>query len=192
MVRRIGLVIVLALVVVACGADNEGSQAIAPGREESGLVFRRADGSPVDMPGRPLVWCGPWNDVIPDHALHVAAIGEVERQPGEQWFTYWQLWAIPEDIASGAAVSFPGDYTFDDPSGVVLFVGDAETGNEASTTGEDSSGKVVFSRADCSVGSAVEFTIEAVVDSEFGDSEPITVKGTFRGIVGEPPAVAAG
>ena len=185
---RRALFLVAAFAFTACGEETLP----APERADQGLVFERTDGSRVEMPGRPLVWCGRWNDVIPDHALHVAAIGGVERQPGEQWFTYWALWAIPEDIASGAAVAFPGDYTFDDPSGVVLFVGDAETGNEASTTGEDSSGKVVFSQADCSVGSAVEFTIEAVVDSEFGDAEPITVKGTFRGIVGEPPADPAG
>jgi hypothetical protein len=191
MFRRIGPLTTLALVLVACGSDGGGSEATGPVPVETGLRFQRADGSRVEMPGRPLVWCGPWNDVIPDHALHVSAVGGVERQPGEHWFTYWQLWAIPDDIAGGATVDFPGDYTFDDPNGVVLFVGDAETGNEASTTGEDSSGHVVFTKADCTFGSAVEFTIEAVVDSEFGDAEPISVKGTFRGVVGEPPVGAA-
>ena len=98
------------------------------------------------------------------------------------------LWAIPDHIEGKAVVVFPGDYTFEDPSGVVLFVGDFETKNEASSTGEDSSGQIVFTEASCEVGAPVEFTIDAVVDSEFGDREPVVVKGKFSGDVGEPPA----
>ena len=180
----------LAVVLVGCGADSRGSEATSPPSADTGLLFQRTDGSRVEMHGRPLVWCGPWNDVIPDHTLHVAAVGGVERKPGQDWFTYWELWAIPEDVEGGAAVGFPGDYTFDDPSGVVLFVGDRETKNEASSKGEDSGGQIVFTKASCEVGAPVEFTIEAVVDSEFGDADPIGVAGTFRGVVGEPPAGA--
>jgi hypothetical protein len=171
------------LSLTGCGKETpSGSE-----RAAQGLVFERADGSNIEMPGRPLVWCGPWNDVIPDHVLHVAAVGGVKRQAGEKWFTYWQLWAIPEHIEGRAAVGFPGNYTFDDPSGVVLFVGDAETRNEASTTGKDSSGQIVFAQASCDVGAPIEFTIDAVVDSEFSDGDLVTAKGTFRGVVGPPP-----
>jgi hypothetical protein len=34
----------------------------------------------------------------------------------------------------------------------------------------------------------VEFTIDAVIDSEFFDGKPITARGTFHGVVGDPPA----
>jgi hypothetical protein len=185
MVYRVGLLLLLTSVLAGCGGGSQDSPP-SPAPHE-GLEFRRADGSRIEMRGRPLVWCGPWNDVIPDQALHVAAVGGVERKPGEEWFSYWQLWAIPEDVEGGAAVGFPGDYTFDDPSGVVLFVGDAQTQNEASTTGDDSSGQAAFSQADCKAGSTVEFTIDAIVDSEFSDGDPVKVKGTFRGVVQAPP-----
>ena len=187
MVRRIGLLAMLAVMLVGCGAESRGSEATSPPSADTGLLFQRTDGSRVEMHGRPLVWCGPWNDVIPDHTLHVAAVGGVERKPGQDWFTYWELWAIPEDVEGGAAVGFPGDYTFDDPSGVVLFVGDRETKNEASSKGEDSGGQIVFTKASCEVGAPVEFTIDAVVDSEFSDGDPLKVEGAFRGVVGPGP-----
>jgi hypothetical protein len=174
------------LALVGCG--EETSSSLGRAGVAQGLVFERADGSRIEMRGRPLVWCGPWNDEIPDTALQIAAVGGIERKPGEKWFSYWQLWAVPEDIEGQAAVVFPGNYTFYDPSGVVLFVGDLETKNEASSKGEDSSGQIVFTQASCEVGAPIEFTIDAVVDSEFGDREPVTVTGTFRGVVGEPPA----
>ena len=167
------------LALAGCGTQT-------PGGSEA-LVFERADGSTIEMPGRPLVWCGPWNDSIPDHALHVAAIGGVERHPGEKWCTYWHLWAIPDQIDGQVAVGFPGNYTYDDPSGVVVFVGDSKTKNESSSTGQDSSGQIVFAEASCEVGAPIEFTIDAVIDSEFSDGEVITAKGTFRGVVEPPP-----
>ena len=169
------LFLVALLGLAACGGETPTQTPPAPERAAQGLVFERTDGSRVEMPGRPLVWCGPWNDVIPDHALHVAAIGDVERKPGGEWFSYWHLWAIPEHIGGQAVVIFPGEYTFDNPSGVVLFVGDFETKNEASSTGEDSNGQIVFTKASCEVGSPVELTIDAVIDSEFGDGEPVVV-----------------
>jgi hypothetical protein len=190
MLLRLPLLIVLSLALVACGDGGVGSEATNPIPEETGLVFQRADGSSFETRGHPLVWCGPWNDVISQHALHV--IGGLRHQAGDDWSTYWQLWATPRDVTEGTPVRFPGDYTFDDPSGVVFFVGDAETGNEASTTGEDSSGKIVFSQFSCDVGSPIEFTIDAVVDSEFGDADPIAVTGTFRGVVGDAPVVSEG
>jgi hypothetical protein len=177
-------VFLLALLALAgCGEETPGDH----GRAAQGLVFERADGSKIEMPGRPLVWCGPWNDEIPERALQVAAIGGIERQPGEKWFTYWHLWAIPAHIDDQAAVGFPGNYTFDDPSGVVLFVGDTETKNESSSNGDDSSGQIVFAQASCDVGAPIEFTIDAVIDSEFSDGDLVTAKGTFHGVVEPPP-----
>jgi hypothetical protein len=175
--RALFLLALLAL--VGCGSSSE------PAAE--GLVFERADGSRIEMSGRPLVWCGPWNDEIPDEALQIAAVGGIERKPGERWFSYWQLWAVPEHIEGKAVVLFPGSYTFYDPSGVVLFVGDLETKNEASSKGEDSSGQIVFTQASCEVGAPIEFTIDAVIDSEFSDGDLVTAKGTFRGVVEPPP-----
>jgi hypothetical protein len=189
---------VTALAFAACGETRQverepglSTRAPSSGTDESApnaLIFRRADGSEIEMQGKPLVWCGPWNDEIPDQAIQVAAIGDVQRKPGQEFFSYWQLWAIPGDVQAGSAVRFPGDYTFDDPRGVVLFVGDTETENESSTEGEDSHGRIVFSHASCDVGDPVEFTIDAVIDSEFFDGKPITARGTFRGVVGDPPA----
>jgi hypothetical protein len=189
--RRATLLATAVLTLAACGGTSESipeGARVSTATEPSGLVFRRADGSEIEMAGRPLVWCGPWNDMIPNRALQVAAIGGVRREPGQHWFSYWQLWAIPGDVQGRKPVGFPSEYTFERPRGVVLFVGDAETENEASTEGDDSGGQVVFSQAGCEVGAPIEFTIDALADSEFGDGDPVSVKGTFRGVVAEPPA----
>jgi hypothetical protein len=173
--RRLGSILLVVAVAAGCrGADD-------------GLVFRRADGSRIEMPGTPIAWCGRWSNVIPARSLQVAAVGGIERQPGQEWFSYWRLWAIVDDVRGGKPVQFPNNFVWNRPRRAELFVGDSETGNEASTKQERSGGEVVFSQADCEVGAPVEFEIDALVGSEFGDAEPIAVEGTFRGVVAEPP-----
>jgi len=141
----------IAVLVSACGGASE------PG-PPAGLVFTRADGSEIDIPGRAVVWCGPWNDMIPAQALQIAAIEGVEPVPGEEWFSYWRVWAIVEDVRGGEPVTLPNQFIWNKP------------------------------RRTCKLGGEVEFTIDAAIGSEFGENEPILAAGTFRGVVGEPPA----
>jgi hypothetical protein len=197
MVYRAGVQVLLALVLVACGsgdpdvrdvaqstAPTQGSAETSPSAE-SDLVFRRADGSEIEMPGRPVAWCGR-DDHLPGTVLQIAAIMGVERT-ADEWFSYWQVWAVPADVQAGKPVSFPLNPAWDSHRGVHIFVGDSVTENEASTGGEDSSGRIVFSQASCHLAAPIEFTLDAVIDSEFFDGEPVRAHGTFRGVLERPP-----
>jgi ABC-type glycerol-3-phosphate transport system substrate-binding protein len=86
---RIALVLTVSvLALAACGETRQverepglSTRASSSGTGESApkaLIFRRADGSEIEM-GKPLVWCGPWNDEIPDQTIQVAVIGDVQR-----------------------------------------------------------------------------------------------------------------
>jgi hypothetical protein len=180
-VLRSLLYLSVAILVSACGGASE------PG-PPAGLVFSRADGSVIDIPGRTVAWCGPWNDMIPAQALQIAAIEGVEPAPGQEWFSYWRVWAIVADVRTGKPVTFPNEFVWNKPRRAEIFVGDFPTENEASSKQEGSSGHIVFRKATCELGGEVEFTIDAAIGSEFGDNEPILAAGTFRGVVGEPPA----
>jgi hypothetical protein len=190
--RRVALLVLgVALAVSACGSEDEETATqprVAKRVEASGLVFRRADGSRIDFPGRVVAWCGPWNyEEIPARALHIAAIEGVERS-GQQWFSYWRVWAIVEDVRGGKPVRFPNRFVWNKPRGAEIFVGDFPTENETSTKQEQSSGQIAFEEATCELDGRVEFTLDVVVGSEFGDREPIVGKGSFSGVVSEPPA----
>lgn len=174
-----------ALLLAACGG--------AGGASDPTLRFTRADGSAIDFPLEVVAWCGRWNDLIPTRALHVGALRGRPRDA-----SYWRLWAVPGDVASGRRVRFPVDFVWNRPHGAEIFVADAEDTpggadllggtNEASTEEEDAGGWIEFAAASCDVGSEVAFTVDAVLGSEFGDDEPIRVKGTLRvRVAGAPP-----
>jgi hypothetical protein len=177
--------------VSACGGaldPPDEKQAAEVSVPRGGLVFSRADGSEIDIPGRAVVWCGPWNDMIPAQALQIAAIEGVERAAGQEWFSYWRVWAIVEDVRGGQPVTLPNQFIWNKPRRAEIFVGDFPTENEASSKQEGSSGHIVFRKATCELGGEVEFTIDAAIGSEFGDGEPVFGAGTFKGLVSDPPA----
>lgn len=136
------------------------------------LTFTRADGTPIAFRGPVKVSCGRWSQDSSRPALHIAQGGRKR---------HWSLDVVRRDIKLGTPLGFPNAFVFDKPRGAELFVADAP--NEASTAGEDSSGSVTFARAGCRQGARVAFRIDAVLDSEFGNGDPVHVKGRFRAAV---------
>ncbi|MDX6690562.1 MAG: hypothetical protein QOG15_2019, partial [Solirubrobacteraceae bacterium] len=55
----------------------------------------------------------------------------------------------------------------------------AEGRNEASTAEEESSGRITFTRVHCGKHLDLRFKVEAVIGSEYIDSTPITIRGSF-------------
>lgn len=126
--------------------------------------------------------------MIPTPALQIAAIGGVERKAGQEWFSYWRVWAIVEDVRGGEPVTLPNNFIWNRPRRAEMFVGDFPTRNEASTKQEESSGHIVFTTATCELGGKIEFALDATIGSELGDGEPVFGTGTFQGVVSHPPA----
>jgi hypothetical protein len=92
---------------------------------------------------------------------------------------------VVDDVTIGEQMSFPNSFVWDQPTGVAVFVSDPP--NECSTAELDAGGYVVFQRFDCGDAGQLQFSIDAVLGSEYGDGPPITVRGTFKAPVSRPP-----
>lgn len=170
---------VLLLPLLGCGDDG-------PSKPYDGihgpLVFTRADSSEVEFlnGAEAFVWCGHWEpDLVPVPSLHVWF--GIPGQPG-----YWSLQAVLSDIALGDSLFFPNTFIWDEPEGVAIYLFDPP--NELAADTDESSGFVVFNRIPCQAGSIVDFTIDAVLGSEYGDMPTVAVRGRFIApVTGAPP-----
>lgn len=143
---------------------------------EAPLVFKRTDGSVIRFAGTPRVWCGPWDEEVARRSVHISQRGARRG---------WELSAVRRDIKVGRPIEFPNEFVYTRPRRAQVFVYDAAI--EASTAEEESSGSMVFSRLSCKLGGVVEFSIDAVLGSEFSDGEPVQVSGTYRGLLSKRP-----
>lgn len=175
----LALVSVLLLPPLGCGDDGSSQ----PSDDIRGpLVFTREDSSEVEFPdgAESFVWCGPWEpDLIPVPSLHVWF--GVPGLPG-----YWSLRAVLSDIVLGDSLRFPNTFIWDEPDSVAIFLFDPP--NELAADTEESSGFVVFNRIPCLAGAMLDFSIDAVLGSEYGDMPTVAVRGRFIApITGAPP-----
>lgn len=159
--------VLTAVVVAACG-DGTGPEE-KPGIRND-LAFTRQDGTRIEFTSATFVWCGPWEEgqvMVP--TLHIV-VGGTDR--------HWHLRTVVDDVVIGTPLSFPNEFIRDQPRNADLFINDPP--NELSTQAGASSGQIVFQKLDCRSRGSVEFTIDAVIGSEFGDGPPVTVDGSFR------------
>jgi hypothetical protein len=150
--------------------------AVAASAAEAPLVFKRTDGSAIRFAGTPRAWCGPWDEEVARRSVHVSLRGAKRG---------WELSAVRRDIKVGRPIEFPNEFVYTRPRRAQVFVYDAAI--EASSAEEESSGSMVFSRLNCKLGGVVEFSIDAILGSEFSDGEPVQVSGTYRGRVSKRP-----
>jgi hypothetical protein len=177
--------LITAILAASCASERQQAAEVSTaGLDSPQLIFTRSDGSPIRFPGNVLVWCGSWDDMVAVRTIHVAAIGSIREG---QVVSYWHLWAVAGDVRRGARFDFPIGFEYGHPSGAQLFVADTVTGNELNSEGEDSLGRIRFVQGSCKIAGLVSLHLEGLIDSEFGDAQPIRVTGSFRGLVGEPP-----
>jgi hypothetical protein len=175
------LLVAVMLATAACG----DSDVTGPGTNqanENTLAFTRADQSTIvfDTGAQLRVWCGPWESGrIATPAVHVRFAG-----PG-QTNRSWKLTAVRADVRIGVPLVFPNSFSFDQPRNADLFILDEP--NELSTSTSSSSGSLTFQQLNCATGGRVEFTIAAVVGSEFGGGPSVAVAGRVNAPVGEAP-----
>ena len=177
--RALSSIIVLACILGGCSDDGTTPP---PDGSDSSLIFTREDSSIVEFPAaaETYVWCEDWEpDEIPVPSLHVW-IGT--WSPGE---AYLWLRAVIGDIEIGEPMRFPNYFIWDQPDTVSIFLYDPP--NELATDTEESSGFITFHELPCPDGIRVDFTIDAVVGSEFGDMPSVAVQGRFTEEITEPP-----
>ena len=166
-----------AVLWVSCSNPSE------PDSNRDTLVFTREDQSEVPFSSDAVLyaWCGPWEEgEVATPTLHVLFAGPGFQDP------LWYLRAVIADVTVGEPNGFPNGFAFDQPTGVDLFVFDPP--NELSTQDDGSSGTITFQNLPCETGAVVEFSIDAVVGSEFQGGAPVHVGGTLRASIGEPPS----
>jgi hypothetical protein len=171
----------LVLMLAGCGDDDTVKP---PAGIDNSLVFTREDSSVVEFPAdaEAYVWCGPWENDVPVLSLHVL-FGSPAEPVG------WQLQAVVGDIEIGDTLRFPNSFIWNQPDGVFLFLLDPP--NELATSTVVSGGFVVFHRLPCKSGTTVDFSIDAIMGSEYGEMPPVTVRGRFAAQVTGPPSARA-
>ena len=163
---------------VSCGEESPSGL----GAAQNGLVFTRADQSGIVFSSAAVlqVWCGPWEEgTTPTQSLQILFGGPGAEDPR------WSLRTVVADVTIGVPLGFPNGFVFDQPKDVDLFLSDPS--NELSTQDSRSSGSLTFQKLQCGSGGEVQFSIDAVIGSEFGDGPSVSVTGSFQAEVGQPP-----
>ena len=172
--------VVAGLLVWGCGDD--GGTGPGGASDDDPITFVREDSSLVQFPDEAVTyaWCGDWESGdVPVAALHVL-VGTLN--PGQP---YWWLRAVVSDIELDVPLSFPNYFIWDQPDSVSIFLSDPP--NELATDTEESSGTITFHRLPCPSGGTVDFSIDAVLGSEYGDMPTVAARGRFTGQVTAPP-----
>jgi hypothetical protein len=158
---------VRALIGVAALLALAGSAAAS---NSTSPVFRRSDASTIVFPGAVRAWCGRAN-------LNVLNLATRIRQ------SRWELHVPRSRVHSGRVIRFG----WRNDNGVVLFVYDGKTQNEASQGTEGSRLVATLRQATCRRGGALAIRLSGTIGSEFSDGTPVHVSGTYRGRVGPLP-----
>jgi hypothetical protein len=162
-------ILILPVTIISCSEDSKGP--VDPLFVENNLVFERTDGSRVQFGSNVEIWCGPWEKgEIPIETLHITA-------KGSGW-SYWNIRAVLEDVVPGEKIYFPNTFIWNQPEGADIFVCDEP--NELSSSEEESHGWIMFEKVGCGRHSSVQFSIDAVLGSEYHDGDSLKVYGSFR------------
>lgn len=169
------------LVLTSCG--NDLPLAVEPALAVNNIVFTRANQSRITFASgaKLYVWCAAWEPgLINTPSIHVAYGGPAATDP------FWQLSAVVADVKIDQPISFPNTFVFDQPKNADLFLSDPT--NELSTQAGGSSGAISFQRLTCAGAGEVQFSINAIIGSEFGGGPSVHASGNFRGAVGQAPS----
>ena len=133
------------------------------------LTWSHPGGTPVTFPRDVRVWCGRWERDVKVPSIHVRV--------GSRTAPRWELNAVVADVKRRPVVRLPHSFVFDRPTGAQLFATDGR--NELNSDTDPSSGRIRFQRVSCGRRLRIAFTFDGRIGSEFGDGEPLVVRGSF-------------
>jgi hypothetical protein len=163
------------LITAALVASGVTAGAAVPAEGAAGLRVRdrlawsHPDGTPVAFRPDVRVWCGRWERDVKVPSIHVRV--------GARSAPRWELNAVVADVKRRPVVRLPHSFNFDRPTGAQLFA--AAGGNELNSDTDPSRGRIRFQRVSCGQRLRIAFTVGGRVGSEFGDGEPLLVRGSF-------------
>ena len=178
-----GLMVFLA----GCSEDEQPTGTtsnLAPFESENTLVFERADASRLDINSFLFCYCDEWEDTnVPEWTFQIMTgfdpAGNFGKDP------VWRLKVVVKDVKVDEAIPFPNNFVWDQPINADLFIFDPD--NELSSQSVRSSGSITIHRLSCAPGGGIDFSIDAVIGSEYHDGSSITVTGKFVSPLTAPP-----
>ena len=166
------------LFLASCSDDDEPNapEPVTTAVITDSLVFTRSsDSTLVDMGEATLVCCGLYDpSFVNERAMRVVLYDPANQKPG------WQVLILVDRAQAGAITTLPT--TVVAPSKVAhvsMFV--ADFGNDLSSDTEESSGTITVRSFSCSATSIqLDFSVDAILGSEFGGGPSMRVQGTFQ------------
>lgn len=139
------------------------------------LAFMRADSTVLAMGTTPLVCCGLYDpSFVNERAMRIVMFDPANQKPG------WQILILIDRAQAGAVTTLPTAVVA--PSKVPyvsMFV--ADFGNDLSSDTAGSSGTITVHSFSCnSTAMQLDFSVDAILGSEFGGAPSMFVKGTFQ------------
>jgi hypothetical protein len=174
-----------ALLLPACGGDDGGDETFPTEPDSTGppptpfvedsLVFRRLDGSVIEMGGSSLHCCGLYDPGwANEHAIRVM------YWPPTLQTNSWSITILTGATAPGSVHTLPINVVRPHKvPAVQLFV----HGGEYSSETDEASGTITLHSFECAASTmSLDFSVDAVLDSEYSDGSQVTVQGRFRAV----------
>jgi hypothetical protein len=172
--RRITAFLIVCGLTAAAGVPVPSASGAAGLRVRDHLTWTRPDGTRVAFRPDVRLWCGRWDSDVSAPSIHVRV--------GARSVPRWELDAVVADVRRRPVVRLPHSFVFDHPKGAELFATDRR--NELASDTEESTGRIRFLRVSCARRLRIAFRVSGRVGSEFGDGEPLNVRGSFSASTG--------
>jgi len=177
----------LTVFLAGCSEDERPAGTasdIEPFDYENTLVFQRADATELVLLPFLFCYCDEWEDsTIPEWSFHImAGINPAGVTATDQ---IWRMKVVVKDVTADEAIVLPNNFIWDQPKYADLFIYDPA--NELSSQSVRSSGSITIHRLNCGPGGGIDFSIDAVIGSEFGSGSSITVTGKLVSPLTGPP-----
>jgi hypothetical protein len=168
----------VALPLLACGKDHKPNTLRPPPATviSDSLTFTRAgDTTALAMGTTPLVCCGLYDrGFVNEHAMMVVLYDAGNQKPG------WQIVILTDHAQAGTIYTLPTPVV--PPSKVPyvsMFVADST--NELNSDTQESSGTITVNSFRCTqTAIEIDFTVNAILGSEYWDGPSMGIQGTFK------------
>ena len=161
----------------ACSTDDSPTGSMDENEIQNNLTFTPQDSSEITMGTDYAICCGIWEPGFNDrNALKIFFYDPSLEQAS------WKLFIAVDEIIINNPHPLPTNQAT-----LLMFLYDPVTGNELSSTLQQSSGNITIDSFDCGPPLTVSITIDATIDSEL-QGPSLNVSGTLNATIFSNPA----